>query len=69
MDYILELPHRLNHAKSLEDILCLSVLIASERLLPDATISDSGDYYNNTVNTDCGACPFVDTCLACIINK
>lgn len=69
MDYILELPERLYHAGSLEDILCLSTLIAKQYLLPSATISDSIDYYKNNVNTDCGACPFVDTCLACIINK
>jgi len=54
-------------AEEIEDILCLSVLIATGKLPHNSTLYDADKYYKNLVN--CGVCPCYDKCLACIINE
>lgn len=66
----LPVPHpRIEKAGSIEDILCLSTLIANGELLPNATLDQSQEFFENEVEEDCGNCPFMLTCLACIINE
>ena len=60
--------HRIETAESIEDILCLSTLIANGELPPNAELNDSRDFFVNEVKEDCQNCPFKLTCLACIIN-
>ena len=50
-----------------EDILCLAVLISNEELPYDAAVEEAQIYQKELV--DCGECPFVNGCLACIINE
>ena len=56
-------------ANSIEEILCLSTLIANGELAPNATITDSSNFYEKETGEDCDKCPFCATCLACIINE
>jgi hypothetical protein len=58
----------INHADSLEDILCLSSLIASGKLNPNSTFQDSNKYYES-LEYGCSNCSLNDVCLACIINQ
>jgi hypothetical protein len=64
---------QLTNARVIEDIMCLTVLIAREILPYDATIYDAIGYFNKinegVKNPDCSNCPFNDICLACIINE
>lgn len=66
----LPVPHpRIEKAESIEDILCLSTLIASGELPPSATLDQSKEFYVNETGENCNKCPFKLTCLACIINE
>lgn len=66
----LSIPHpKIEKAESIEDILCLSTLIANGKLSAKAILEDSADFYKNETGSDCGKCPFISTCLACIINE
>ncbi len=66
----LSIPYpRIEKAESIEDILCLSTLIANGELLPNATLDQSREFFVNEVKEDCSNCPFMLTCLACIINE
>jgi hypothetical protein len=58
---------RLKNAEKIEDIICLSVLIATNKLPYNATIEDAEEYYINI--RDCNNCMINNTCLACIINQ
>lgn len=58
----------LSQAKSIEDISCLSTLIATKALKPDAKLSDAHNYFMETLE-DCGNCPHSKVCLAMIINE
>jgi hypothetical protein len=53
--------------KILEDILCLSALIASGTLPPEATWEDSAQYFEQII--DCDHCALAPKCLACIISE
>lgn len=57
-----------NHAESLEDILCLSVLIANKAIPEYSFMYKAVEYYNNLEN-GCNDCEFRNECLACIINE
>jgi hypothetical protein len=59
--------NRIWNAKNIEDVLCLATLIAKEVLRPDATLEHAIKFYNGFQN-GCNDCPFMETCLACIIN-
>ena len=59
---------KLSGAESIEDGLCLAVLIAKGILPYNATIQEAKDYYNN-LPSGCDTCPFAFVCLACIINE
>ena len=54
---------------TIEEILCLSTLIALGVLDKNSKLTDAKRYYENTINEDCGACCYIDSCLACIINE
>lgn len=60
---------KLENAESIEDVLCLSTLIANGELSPDARLHESRHFFVEEVKEDCGNCPFMLTCLACIINE
>lgn len=60
---------RIEGANSIEEILCLSTLVANGELPPNATIGDSINFYEKETGEDCDKCPFCATCLACIINE
>lgn len=67
---VLPIPHpRIEKAESIEDILCLSTLIANGELSTKATLEDSAEFYENETKSNCGNCPFNLTCLACLINE
>ena len=66
----LSIPHpKIEKAESIEDVLCLSTLIANGELPPNGTLSESRHYFKTEVKEDCGNCPYMLTCLACIINE
>jgi hypothetical protein len=46
-------------------VLCLTVLIANEKLPYNATLEDADNYFNDV--GDCGDCPFRNKCMACIL--
>jgi hypothetical protein len=60
---------KIEKAESIEDILCLATLIANGELPPVAGIHESRKFFVEEVKEDCGNCPFMLTCLACIINE
>lgn len=57
-----------NDAQSLEDVLCLSTLMAGKILLNSASLEESKHYYN-TLLDGCNDCKLSQVCLACIINE
>lgn len=59
----------IGNASCIEEILCLSTLVSNGELLPNATLDQSQEFFENEVEEDCGNCPFMLTCLACIINE
>lgn len=60
---------KIESAESIEDVLCLATLVANGELSPVATIRESRNFFVEEVKEDCGNCPFMLTCLACIINE
>ena len=59
---------RINEAESIEDILCLAVLITKGNADDTSTIQDSRQWYKDQ-KEGCQSCPFCNICLACIINE
>jgi hypothetical protein len=57
---------RIGQANTIEEILCLSTLVAVKYLKWNATIEDSKVFQKTTT---CGNCAFNNICLACIINE
>lgn len=60
---------RFKSASSLDDVLCLSTLIANCILYPDSGVDDARTRWINEYNGDCQQCPCFKDCLACIINE
>ena len=58
---------QIRNADNINDILCLCVLIADNKLSWDATTDDAKEFYKRV--GDCGSCPVTLRCLACIINE
>jgi hypothetical protein len=58
----------IKNSDGIENILCLSALIAIGRLNPNSTLQDAEDYYN-TLMPGCSNCSLESVCLACIINQ
>jgi len=58
---------QLKNTTKIEEVLCLAVLIADNKLLYSATVEDARDFYARV--GDCGSCPVTLRCLACIINE
>lgn len=63
----IEVNHVFDKAESIEEILCLSVLIATGELPYDSNLYDANEYYKKIGN--CDVCPYYQKCLACIINE
>lgn len=60
---------KLKDAEKLEDVLCLATLIAVGRLPGHATITESNYVWDGLYKQECSNCPYMDKCLACIINE
>lgn len=60
---------KIEGAECIEDVLCLSTLIANGELPPDGTLVESQNFFKEEAKEDCGNCPFMLSCLACIINE
>ena len=56
-------------ATEIEEVICLSVMIATGKLSTDSTIKDSARVYDGEYDSECGYCPAIKICLACIINE
>lgn len=63
------IPARFEKADSIEEIFCLVTLIAAQELPADATLWDSRYYYESKTDSCCENCPFVNRCMASIINE
>lgn len=59
---------QLKSARTLEDILCLATLTATNTLPYNATTADATERYEKFPN-GCDDCCFVKVCLACAINE
>jgi hypothetical protein len=59
--------NQLKDTSIVEDILCLSALIATDRIDDSATVIDARNFYDS-IGT-CDLCPIAPRCLACIINE
>mgnify|MGYP001191666047 CR=1 FL=1 len=59
---------QLKQADSIEEVLCLGILIAKHEIFIGSTIEDSRAFYNS-LDSGCDSCPHVSYCLACIINE
>lgn len=57
------------NAGTLEDVLCLSTMIANKNPLKAENVDDARDEYLRTFNGDCNECPYHENCLACFINE
>jgi hypothetical protein len=60
---------RIKDAESIESIICLSVLIATDRLPHNATLEDGFKFYDDLGAGGCANCDLKNSCLACIINE
>jgi hypothetical protein len=60
-------PH-LKGAGSLEEVLCLATLIAVGQYHWSCTVDASKEHWNS-IGQDCSNCPYVERCLASIINE
>ena len=60
---------RLRGAKTIEDIMCLTVLIAKKEIPYNSKVSDAAVWMHDNLADDCFACKYVEDCLACIINE
>jgi hypothetical protein len=54
---------------TLEDVLCLSTMIANKNTLQVENVDDAREEYLRTFDGDCQKCPYVENCLACFINE
>jgi hypothetical protein len=57
---------QLKDASTIEEVLCLSALIAADRISDSATIQEARNYFDS-IGT-CDSCPITERCLACKIN-
>jgi hypothetical protein len=60
--------NNLKDAISLEEVICLSVLISNGELPYNATIQDSEIYFCELAH-GCSSCKYRENCLAVIINE
>jgi hypothetical protein len=59
---------QIKEGETIEEILCLAVLISQKELQPDSDIFAAKAYYDS-LDKGCESCPFCEKCLACIINE
>ena len=55
------------HATTLEDVLCLSTIIANKNTLQVENVDDAREEYLRTFDGDCEKCPYHENCLCGII--
>jgi hypothetical protein len=61
--------HMFDHATSLEDILCLAVLIANDNYFEVYTVDEARAKYLESFHGECLECPYHEKCVACFINE
>lgn len=66
---MVSIPHSLDNADTLEEILCLATLISVGELHPESNLGDSLNFFIEKTGSDCSSCPFCEKCLATIINQ
>ncbi len=59
----------LHGATTLEDVLCLSTIIANKNTLQVENVNDAREEYLRTFDGDCLKCPYHENCLTCFINE
>ena len=55
-------------ADSIEDIICLAVLMSHGQLPHDATVSDAIRHHVDVLGAMCDNCEHINLCLAVVIN-
>ncbi|MEI7988772.1 MAG: hypothetical protein WCI88_07010 [Chloroflexota bacterium] len=55
----------IDKAESIEQIICLAVFMANDKNVKD--LNQSKEYFEQI--GECDNCPYVENCLACIINE
>ncbi len=58
----------LRGASTIEEVICLSNLIATKTIPSYSTIEDMRKYFEE-IHTDCDGCLLKDRCVACMINE
>lgn len=58
-----------DHASTLEDVLCLTVMIANGNYFEVYSVDEARAKYLESFHGDCLECPYHDNCLACFINE
>lgn len=61
--------HMFEHATSLEDVLCLTVMAANKNYFGVYTVDEARAKYLESFHGDCLECPYHDDCMACFINE
>lgn len=60
---------RFDHASTLEDVLCLTVLKAHGEPFDVKDVFEARKQWLELFHGDCMECPHNPTCMACIINE
>jgi hypothetical protein len=57
------------HATTLEDVLCFTVLTANDNYFEVYTVDEARNVYLNNFHGECQECPYIKNCMACFINE
>ena len=57
------------HATTLEDVLCLTVMTANDNLFEVYNVDDARAVWLNSFHGECTECPYVEHCVANFINE
>jgi hypothetical protein len=57
------------HATSLEDVLCFTVMTANENYFEVYNVDDARKVWLNNFHGDCSECPYTEYCVAYFINE
>ena len=61
--------HMFEHATTLEDVLCLTVMIANGNYFEVYTVDEARSKWLEAFHGDCQECPYDKVCVACFINE
>jgi len=61
--------NRIKQADTIESILCLTALIATDRLPYNASLEDSFNFWDSLGYPGCDICDLKNSCLDCIMNE